>query len=172
MSEALVLNAEMHLQPWQLLEIWLPWGTPSFMGHFADQDQSIRLRASAVAILGLAFIAGLFLGFSLGQAASNLAEMIMAIALIVAAVMLFGPLGRSRRWLAAMLACVSVVIFWGINARLSIWLDVENGGDFAWSGARFAVLAVLVGPIIGLVAAAITFGFAHQNALNRSPKDR
>lgn len=139
------------------------------MNRPPNQRSSIKLVALALAILVVALATEWLLGFRLGEAAGNLAELVMAIALIAAATMVFAPLGRSRRILASVLAFSSVVLLWAINAKFSTSLDVAYGGGYGWSGTRVAVLAVLVGPVIGLAAAILTFGLAHLRVFNRQP---
>ncbi len=138
------------------------------MSRSPNQRPSIRQAAFALLILVVALANEWFLGFRLDNAAGRSAELFMAIALIASATIVFAPLGRPRRILAAVLAFVSVVLLWVINAKFSIKLDVAFGGEYGWSGTKFAWMVVL-GPVFGLVAMILTFGFAHLRAFNRPP---
>jgi predicted Co/Zn/Cd cation transporter (cation efflux family) len=134
------------------------------------------LRASvtalAVAILALAVVIEATAGFRLGEAQGRIAELGVALAMIAASVLIFAQLGRSRRLLAALAAFGSVVIFWALNASFSTSLDVAHGGAYGWSGTRVMVLTLFVGPIIGFVAAILTFGFSHLSAFNAAAPKR
>jgi len=92
----------------------------------------------------------------------------MAVALIAASVLIFSQLGRSRRFIAAIAAFCLVVFLWALNASFSTSLDVTYGGSYGWSGTRVMVLTVFVGPIIGSVAATLTFVCAHWARFNVS----
>lgn len=132
-----------------------------------NQLTPITRYAAAALLLAIALVAELILGFRLGEAEGNLTEALMGLALIVAAVITLAPLGRSRRFLASAAAFVAVVLLWSINARFSTSLDVAYGGAYPWSGTRVFALTVVAGPIVGLMAALLTFGFAHLGAFNR-----
>ncbi|WP_404413910.1 hypothetical protein [Brevundimonas vesicularis] len=137
------------------------------MDRSSNELKPIRLAAFAVGIVASALAIELFLGFRVNEAAGNLAELIMGVSLIAAAILVLAPLGRSRRLVAALSAFVSVVLLWAINAKFSTSLDVAYGGAYAWSGTRVGVLALLVGPVLGFVAAILTLAFARLRIFNR-----
>lgn len=128
----------------------------------------LRTNATALAIVVLAFavVVEVTAGFRLGPAQGRLAELGVAAALIAASVLIFAQFGRSRRLLASAAALGSVVILWALNASFSTSLDVAHGGAYGWSGTRVMVLTLFFGPVIGLIAAILTFAFAHLAAFN------
>lgn len=139
----------------------------------ASHQGGLRTNATAVAIviLVLAVVVEATAGFRLGEAEGSLAEVGVAAALVAASVLICAQFGRSRRLLAAFAAFAFVVIVWGLNASFSTSLDVAHGGAYGWSGTRVMLLTLFVGPIIGVVAAILTFAFAHHSAFNAaSPK--
>jgi predicted Co/Zn/Cd cation transporter (cation efflux family) len=128
--------------------------------------------ALALAILALAVVVEATAGFRLGEAQGSIAELGVAVALITASVLIFAQFGRSRRLLASSAAFASVVILWALNASFSTSLDVAHGGAYGWSGTRVMVLTLFVGPIIGFVAALLTFGFSHLSAFKAAAPKR
>ncbi|MES2860820.1 MAG: hypothetical protein V4701_05075 [Pseudomonadota bacterium] len=140
----------------------------------APNQSGLRTNPTAVAILivVLAVAVEAIAGFRLGEAAGSVAEAGMAAALVGASVLVFAQLGTSKRLLAALAAFGSVVILWGFNASFSTSLDVAHGGAYGWSGTRVMVLMLFVGPIIGLIAAILTFAFAHHPAFNAASQKR
>lgn len=137
------------------------------MNRPRKQLRPIRLAAFSLGIIASALAIELFLGFRVNEALGNLAELIMGASLIAAAILAFAPFGRSRRLAAGLSAFVSVVLFWAINAKFTTSLDVVYGGAYGWSGTRVAVLSLIIGPVIGFVAAILTFAFAHLSIFNR-----
>lgn len=135
-----------------------------------DRSEHGRPRANAtvwaITILVLAVVVEAIAGFGLGEAEGGLAEAGVAAALVAASVLIGAQFGRSRRLLAALAAFASVLILWGLNASFSTSLDVAHGGAYGWSATRVMVLTVFVGPVISLVAAVLTFAFAHHSAFN------
>lgn len=141
----------------------------SASGHSGFRTNATAL---AVAILALAFVIEATAGFRLGEVQGSIAELGVAIAMIAASVLIFAQFGRSRRLISALAAFGSVVILWAVNAAFSTSLDVAHGGAYRWSGTRVMVLTLFVGPIIGFVAAILTFGFSHLSAFNSAAPKR
>lgn len=148
-------------------------GSPATTGHngcmrAASGGGALRSNATALAavILTLAIAIEVTAGFRLGDAQGRRAELGVAAALIAASALIFAQFGRSRRLLAAIASFGSVVVLWALNARFSTALDIEHGGAYGWSGTRVTVLTLIVGPVMGLIAATLTFAFAHLSAFN------
>lgn len=137
------------------------------MSRSLNARWSIVLAPAAMLILAAALANEWFYGFRLGETAGNRSENLMEFTLVAAAVMVFAPLGRSRRLLAPLLAFLSVVTLVALNARFTTSLDVAYGGAYGWSGTRVFLTAAVVGPIYGVAGAILTFGFAHLSLFNR-----
>ena len=151
---------------WRTLAYSLLYPNNMVMSRRPCPWQSTGAAVTALVAVAVAFASELAVGFRLGETTGNLAEAGMAVALVGAAAVIFSRLGPLRRVLAALLAFVLVSAFWALNAQFSTSLDVAYGGAYGWSGIRVAVLTVVVGPILGLIAGILTFCLA---ALSRQP---
>ncbi|GAA0640398.1 hypothetical protein [Brevundimonas lenta] len=137
----------------------------------ASHSSSVRF-ASVVAGLTLptvALINVLLAGFKVNEAAGQAADAFMAITLIVGSALILAPAGRRRRLLAALAAAILLFTLWSLHARLSTTLDVRFGGAYGWSGTRTMVMTLIEGPVLAVLAAALTFGLAHLPGFNRDP---
>lgn len=118
-----------------------------------------KVMATAAAVAAIAICAEWVVGFRLGEEQGTLVEFLTTIGFAVSAWLLFTPLGRKRRWMAAGATFVVLfaVLFW--NAHFTTMLDERFGGPYKWSGMRVFVGAFIVGPAVALITS-VAVGFS------------
>lgn len=124
-----------------------------------------KLITVAAAIAGISICAEWAIGFRLGDEEGRLIELLATLGFAISAWLLFTPLGRRRRWLAAVITFVALfaVLFW--NAHFTTMLDERFGGAYAWSGVGLFVMGFIVGPFVALITSVAVGLSAHFEVL-------
>lgn len=128
------------------------------------------LTAAAITAAALALAVQWGLGFRLGQAAGEAAEIAALVLYGIAALLLLAPLGRRRAATAGVIAFMLMLWAVYLNARLSTDLAVQFGGDPAVTGPKLAVVMLFIAPGVALITAGAVYLVARREQIRWTGK--
>lgn len=123
------------------------------------------LMAVAIALVVLALLIQWAFGFRFGETAGTVTEILALVLIGGGALVLLAPLGARRAASAAVVAFMLMLWAVYLNGRFSTGLDVQFGGEYAWSNTRIAVIMLFVAPVVALITAVVVYVAARRELI-------
>ncbi|HEY0927694.1 hypothetical protein [Brevundimonas sp.] len=127
------------------------------------------LTLAAACLIGAGVLIQWLLGYRLNPGSAPLVEIVALILYAAAIILMVVPQGRGRPLMAAGLGFILMAWAVHLNARLSVFLETEAGGDVI--GAHRILLATLfAGPFAGLIVGVIAGLLVRGDRIRFTPK--
>ncbi|RZJ28721.1 MAG: hypothetical protein EON85_08400 [Brevundimonas sp.] len=127
------------------------------------------LTLAAACLIGAGVLLQWLLGYRLNAGSAPVVEVAALVLYGVAILLMVVPQGRGRPLMAAGLGFILMAWAVHLNARLSVFLETEAGGDVI--GAHRILLATLIaGPFAGLILGVIAGLLVRFDRIRFTPK--
>lgn len=117
----------------------------------------LSLNTWAIGIILSSIIVEIFFGYGISESAGWISEMISMCAFFLASLLIFSHLERTKPVISAISALVFMLLYGIIHGHFTTFMDVEYGGNYAWSGTRTMILTIFVYPVVAAFTAVGVF---------------
>lgn len=129
----------------------------------------LTLTLAAACLIGAGVLIQWMLGYSLNAGSAPLVEIVALVLYGAAIILMVVPQGRGRPLMAAGLGFILMAWAVHLNARLSVFLETQSGGDVI-AAHRIVLATLFAGPFAGLIVGVISGLLVRGERIRFTPK--